>query len=469
MYGIVVLLIYAIAMISATLLLTKKEKTAEGFFVGNRNMGTISSAMSIAATWIWAPALFISAEKAYINGIPGLFWFLVPNVLCLILFIPFAKKIRNKMPNGVTLSGFMGSTYKSSKVKNIYLFQLGSLSILSTAVQLLAGGKILSTVTGLPFEAMAIALSVIAYSYSQFSGIRASVITDMIQMVFILLACAVFVPWALAGDNGIQNLITGLSGFTGEYTSLLSDKGIEVFFAFGLPTAIGLISGPFGDQCFWQRAFSVSPKKISKAFTLGAFLFGIVPLSMGILGFIAAGSGFIATDTSVVNLELISHLFPSWVEIPFLFMLISGLLSTVDSNLCAVSSLTSDLNDIGKLNNEEKIDTSKVAMILLLVAGNLIANIKGLTVMHLFLFYGTLRATTLLPTVFTLLGKRLSAKGVCCGIATSLVVGLPIFAYGSIYGLSLWKTLGSLLSVLLAGIVAVAITKMEEHKCKQVH
>ncbi len=462
MTGIVVLLIYVVVMIGTTLLLTKKETTTEGFFVGNRRMGTISSAMSIAATWIWAPALFVSAEKAYINGIPGLFWFLVPNILCLLIFIPFAKKIRKKMPNGITLSGYMGTTYKSESVKKVYMFQLGSLTILSTAVQLLAGGQILSSITGLPFTLMAIILSVIAYSYSQFSGLRASVLTDMVQMIFILIACFVFVPWALGSNNGVNNLVNGLGGLSGDFTSLFSGKGIDVFFAFGLPTAIGLISGPFGDQCFWQRTFAVEKKKISKAFILGAILFGIVPLSMGILGFIATGSGFIAKDTSIVNLELITHLFPAWAVYPFLFMLISGLLSTVDSNLCAVSSLTNDINEI---KDNSKMRYSKLSMILLLIIGNFIANIPWLTVTHLFLFYGTLRATTLLPTVMTLLGKKLSSRGVKFGVITSLVIGLPIFAYGSIFNLSIYKTLGSLFAVLLSGIVAVVVTKKEAQKC----
>ncbi|MFN1845671.1 sodium:solute symporter family transporter [Clostridioides difficile] len=224
-------------------------------------MNTFSSAMSIAATWIWAPALFVSAERAYLNGWVGLFWFLVPNILCLILFIPFAKKIREQMPKGITLSGYMYNKYKSRKVKNVYLFQLTSLTILSTAVQLLAGGKILSSVTGIPFYIITIVLSIIALSYSAISGIRASVITDTLQMLLILIACLVFVPWALNIDNGIQNLIAGFTGVTREYTSLFNTKGLEVFFAFGLPTAIGLIAGPFGDQCFWQRTFSIKKKK----------------------------------------------------------------------------------------------------------------------------------------------------------------------------------------------------------------
>ena len=93
MQGIIVLIVYALLMVGATKAFTKREDGGESFHVGHRNMGMVVSAMSIAATWIWAPALFTSAEKAYSNGIAGLFWFLVPNILCLILFIPFARKI----------------------------------------------------------------------------------------------------------------------------------------------------------------------------------------------------------------------------------------------------------------------------------------------------------------------------------------------------------------------------------------
>ena len=113
MNGILILATYGIIMLVVTLMFAKRGSSKEDFHVGNRKMGTVTSAMSVAATWIWAPALFTSAEKAYLNGIPGLFWFLVPNILCLLLFIPFAKRIRKSMPDGITLSGFMGQRYKS--------------------------------------------------------------------------------------------------------------------------------------------------------------------------------------------------------------------------------------------------------------------------------------------------------------------------------------------------------------------
>lgn len=462
MQGIIVLIIYALIMVGATFLFTRRENGSESFHVGNRNMGTVVSAMSVAATWIWAPALFTSAEKAYTNGFAGLFWFLVPNVLCLILFIPFARKIRQEMPDGITLAGYMHRKYNSKAVKRVYLFQLAALTVLSTAVQLLAGGKILSMATGLPMWATTITLAVIAFSYSQISGIKASVLTDAIQMIFLLAACAVFVPWALELNGGWSAV--QLTGATGEFGSLFSQKGLEVFLGFGLPTAIGLFAGPFGDQCFWQRAFSVRKDRIGRAFGIGALLFAVVPLSMGILGFIAAGIGFTPEDAGAVNFELIKAIFPEWVIVPFMFMLISGLLSTVDSNLCAIASLTTDLRISERLGESEKYRLSKGAMMVLLTIGILIANIQGLTVTHMFLFYCTFRAATMLPTMLTLIGVKLTAAGVVSGIVAALTVGLPVFAYGTVYNLSAYKTAGSLITVLLAGIAAIFVSNISKSR-----
>lgn len=452
-YTVLVLLTYAVLMLLSTVLLTKKESDVVGFCVGDRNMGWIVSALSIAATWIWAPALFTSTENAYTKGFAGLFWFLVPNVLCLILFIPFARKIRVEMPDGITLSGYMHGKYRSEGVKNVYLFQLGALSVLSTGVQLLAGSKILSLLTGIPFWLMTIIMAAIAYSYSQFSGIKASILTDAIQMVFMLAVSVCFMVFGIRNGGGIGSLLKGFGGIGGNGASLFFGNGLEIFLGFGLPTTVGLISGPFGDQSFWQRAFCVKKDHVGRAFFLGAVLFGIVPLSMGILGFVGAGMGYAAADTGVINFELIRELFPEWAVIPFLFMIVSGLLSTIDSNLCAVSSLTTDIF------KKQTLGKTKGAMVVLLLLGIAVANIPGLTVTHLFLMYGTLRSATLLPTVLTLKGIRLEASGVVAGIICALAVGLPVFAYGNIKGISIYKTAGSLLTVLLSGIVALAVSR----------
>ena len=399
-----------------------------------------------------AGAVHVNRERIYKGLCRAL---LVPGTECALpdTVHPFCKRIREEMPEGITLSGYMHEKYRSGSVKNIYLLQLGALSVLSTGVQLLAGSKILSMLTGIPFATMTVIMAAIAFSYSQFSGIRASILTDAIQMVFMLAASIGFVAFGVKNGGGLETLLTGLRGATGDAGCLFSASGLEIFLGFGLPTTIGLISGPFGDQCFWQRAFCVKKDRVGRAFLVGALLFGVVPLAMGILGFIGAGMGYAAVDTGVINFELISTLFPAWAVVPFLFMIISGLLSTIDSNLCAVSSLSTDIFQ------KDTMEKTKLSMILLLAAGIAVANISGLTVTHLFLMYGTLRASTLLPTVLTLKGVRLAPQGIVAGVISAMLIGLPVFGYGNITGIAICKTVGSLLTVILSGAVALAVTR----------
>lgn len=443
------LVIYFLFIIGMTVFV-QSPKDKSDYLAGGHNVGTVSTALSVAATWIWAPALFVSAEKAYMNGYAGLLWFLVPNIICLLLFIPFAIRLRNKMPYGFTISQLMNETY-GRKVKNIYVTQLSLLSLLSTIVQLVAGGKIISIMTGIPFYLTTIILGGVALFYSLNKGIRASIFTDAIQMVLILLACFILVPMAI-NINGIQPITEGFKGI-GHDTTLFNHNGIELMLAFGIPTTIGLIAGPFGDQNFYQRIFSVKRDKIKQSMILGAIAFAIVPIGMGILGFTAAGIGYEGVDTSVINFELIRAILPQWAGVVFLFVLLSGLLSTIDSNLNSISSL---VNDVVK---DARVSHLKWAMVILTVASITLSNID-MTIVDFFLIYGILRATTFGTTVMTLLGYEFKANGVFYGVLVALVVGVPTFVYAKINEI-LWLNISaSIFTLVISVIIAMLHKKM---------
>lgn len=452
MEGLFILFAYTVVILFLTI--DDRASGSRQYNTGGGKLSPLSGSLSIAAAWIWAPAFFVSSERGYLYGWQGLAWFIVPNVLCLLLFAPFADKVRRIFPAGVTLSGFMEMRYKSRAVGNVYRFQLGALAVFSTGVQLLAGGKVLSSVTGIPFFAMTVILSMIAFSYSQRAGIIASVKTNAVQMILMLFVAVL----ALAFTFTLEGPETALDGLAG----VSSVGGWELALAFGIPNAIGLLSGPFGDQSFWQRAFSIERKFVLKSFVFGAMLFAVVPLSMGIIGIVAGGSGYAASDAAFVNLEFIQSFFPPWFMALFLIMILSGLLSTVDSNLCSVASLASDFR--------VELKTAKVSMLVLLALGIAVANIPGITVTGLFLFYGTLRASTLFVTLLTLSGKRIAARGVFYGVVLSVVVGLPVFAFGSVADIPEMKVAGSVLSVGISGTFALIYTgrmkKNEDYQSK---
>ncbi|MCI5165464.1 MAG: hypothetical protein D3903_05080 [Candidatus Electrothrix sp. GM3_4] len=138
---------------------------------------------------------FLLADRN-LGARPAVFWFVAPNVACLLLFAPFAARIRRLAPDGFTLSAYMRERY-SPRVQIIYQLQLVGLAICSCGVQLLAGGAVIVFLTSLPFFPVTLLLMLIALSYSLFGGLRASVQTDHAKMILILTTALIAMPWVL--------------------------------------------------------------------------------------------------------------------------------------------------------------------------------------------------------------------------------------------------------------------------------
>ena len=431
-----------------------KTLTKENYLVAGRKLNSNEAAFSIAATWIWAPALFVASQKAYLEGWVGLFWFTVPNIATLILFAYFAQKVRNKYPKAFTLSSTMEKIH-SPRVQKVYIASLGALSICSFAVQLLAGGAVVQTLTGIPFILVTLVMAGIAIAYSYNAGLGASVRTDYLQMGIIGGVALFLVPY-IVSVAGVDTLKAGLNGVTGSYNSLWAGDGGLVFWSFGITVTIGLLSGSFGDQAFWQRAYATEKSQVKEAFIKGSLIFGVVPLAMSIFGFIGAGSGLVPNSTQMVNVETVLAYLPSWTAIPFLFALLSGLISTLDSCLCSVSSLAGE--DLSK-ESGHVIPNAKRAMIGLTILGLVLANIPNMQILYLFLFYGTLRASTLIPTLLSIIGlenKKLrpTEAGMFYGIVIGLAIGLPVYLTGAFGSFAAGKWLGTLLTVSIPGLLA---------------
>jgi len=478
--GLTLIVGYFIVMMMIVLFLRKREKTKEEFLVANRSASWILTSFSMAATWIWAPALFVAAEKAYTQGIVGVFWFVVPNVLTLVLFAFFANKMRKLRPEGWTFSDYIREKY-SNRTHNLFLVESFGLQVFSLAVQLLAGAVIFSKITGLPFTLTTLLLALLPLTYTFISGIRSSIITDFWKMAWIVIVLLLGLPFMFS-SVGPDALIKGLGGISGDFTGLFSGKGLLVTLSFGIPTTIGLLSGTFGDQMFWQRVFCVKADKVKKTMITAAVIFAVVPVSLALFGLFAAGAGLSITDTQLVNVSAVIEFCPRWFLYLFFVLILSGLVSTVDSILCAVSSVAGHdvhirvykkyservRNKIFAKNIlqhsfwefqvwivDNPVKFGRLVMVTVAFLAILIANIPGITILYLFLFYGTLRSSVMLPTIFAIKGIKMSEKGLYYGLLTSMCIGLPIFAIANLTGNVPAIVFGSLFTILASGLIAV--------------
>lgn len=476
MDGVLLLAGYFVVLMLLVRFISEKG-TKESYLVADRKMPWWIAAFSIAATWVWAPSMFVAAEKAYTQGLPGVFWFVVPNVLTLVLFGFFASWMRKIKPDGWTFSAFIREKY-SNRTHNLYLVESFGLQTLSFAVQLLAGATILHKLCGLPFFGTTLALALIPLAYTVAKGIKASILTDFWQMLWIVLVLAVGLP-IIFSNTEPGTFADGLAGATGTFGSLTDENGINVMLSFGIPTAIGLLSGTFGDQMFWQRVFSIREGEVKKSMMFAALIFACVPVSLSFLGFIAAGAHLAISDTQLTNVASVIAFAPKWFVFPFLLLILSGLMSTVDSILCAVSSVSG--HDIsarifaskewcGRILDNRLLHfflgdgrrMAKMAMIAVAIFAIIIANIPGMTIVYLFLLYGTLRSSVMLPSIWAIKGVKMSEAGLFWGILLSICVGLPIFAYGNLNGNVPMIVTGSLLTIGLSGILSLFSKEREK-------
>jgi Na+/proline symporter len=490
--GYLLLAIYGVAMVLITWFFArwKKHKSIQGFLVAERNIKWWLGATSIAASWIWAPALFVSVQMAFEKGLPGIFWFTFPNIIALMLFIFLAPKIREKLPMGYTLPQWIKYRLQSEKVHKIYLFPYFFYQLMAVTVQLFAGGSLVSLLTGIPLINAMIIMSIIVLAYSLISGLESSIVTDFIQFILIVLGVVIVIPWVIVAAGGWSAVGAGLGGVTGQFKNIF-DPGVA--FSYGIVTAIGLISGAISDQQYWQRAFAIKKQNLVPSFIFGAIMFGIVPIALSILGFLAANSTLGITlpagvDVSMIGISTVSTLLPVTALAVFVIMLLSALFSTLDSGLNAASSLyvtdvikysdkekevlkkidegkqlSNEEASIGKQLDKRGVRNAQIAMIGITVLGFLVALaanfIPGFGLKHLWWIFNTVAACVVVPTVLSLYWSKLDARGVFWGVLIAFVVGIPLFIYGNIVDKPVWIVGASLFIIAISTFFCLIMPK----------
>ena len=147
-------------------------------------------------------------------------------------------------------------------------------------------------------------------------------------------------------------------------------------------------------------------------------------------------------------------------------MILMGITSILDSKMSALSCIAGHdiANKIHKNpTDKQAIAIGKWSMLLLCVLAVGIANIPGVKLVHLFLSYGAIRASTALPTLMVMWrGKPLHEPGVFWGCLISMFVGVPTLIYGTLNTVP-WATMsGMAFAFFFSGLLAYFWTRSIE-------
>jgi Na+/proline symporter len=428
---------YGIVMYLLTTFFTKNvSSTKEGYLLADRGVSPLIGAVSISAAWIWAGAIFLSSEIAYKWGWPGLFYFSIMNILTLFLFAPFAQKIRNLAPNGFTWSSYLKERF-GGRVQGVYLVLFVMFVVCVLTFNIFAASKLVQTLTGIDFAVASVVLTALALLYNLRKGLKATIVTETFKLGVVALAALLVVPSLFFATDGWTTLAAGINGASGKYTSLWgTPEAWTLFISYGLITLFSQWANPWADNSFHQRVFAVPQDKVFKTFSLATLLFAGIPLLIGSIGFFAAGAGIKVEGPALqmVNVIAIGQLLPSWLVVVFAFAAFAAMVSIADSQLTSLSSLAGhDLHEkFG--GSTDSVKFSRIAMLLvgLLVIG--LVNIPGFTLLYLIMIIAMVRIATLFPSLLALTADKLvNSTGLFWGMLLGIIVGIPMYAYGSYF------------------------------------
>lgn len=377
----------------------------ESFLLSLRNLTPAVAGISLGMAWANSPALFIASGQAYNVGLVGWFWFIIGNILTLAVFGWGAQKVRQTLPGGYTMAGYMKKIHGPAIHKN-YLICSIIVSFAVLCIGLVAITTLISITSGISKLLASLIIVAIAGTLSFRAGFRATVVVELIKFV---LAAAVFsfILYSLATTDTIKSFADGLSGIKGTGGDIFgTENAWKVFATFGIVVFIGQMSAPWVDNNFIQRAFAYggNRKKIYLSFMLGALCFAVFPMATGVIGFYGAANSanVVVPDgqAQYVVVHIINQLIGPGAVIAFCLAALISSVAIVDDQINNFSDLfKNDIIEAWDIAEDKQLLYTRIGSIVF--AGLAIAalNLGFVNLLYVLLLGNIIRATMGLTTV----------------------------------------------------------------------
>ena len=439
-----------------TLSIGRKQENADHYMTAGNRVGFGISAASMTATWIWASSLYASATSGYTYGVSGPIHYGLWGALMILFIYPFGRRIRSLAPRAHTLAEILHVRHgRSSQLILAGSNILGSL--LSLTSNFIAGGALIAMLSPLSFSTGILLIATGVLFYTLWSGIRASILTDFLQVCAMLGAVVVIVPVIFFAAGGPAIFETGAINLSAQQQSFFSS---EAFLNQGAPYIAAVLAYAIGNQTIAQRLFAVREDKIKQTFVTATVGYGATVIGVGMLGVMALYLGVEPMDGDVNN--LVPQLAATYLNVGilclFFIMVIGSMASTADSDLSALSSIM--MTDVygrniarpGQAKPRVMLLIGRLTMILATGTAVYIAS-NRLNILELLVLVGAIWGALVFPVIASFYWNRVSNTAFSAAVLTALAVFFPV-RFGWIALSGPVAILTDLLAVIGVGVIA---------------
>jgi Na+/proline symporter len=173
-------------------MLGKKGGTSEEFATAGRNLGMGLVAADIVSQWTWAATLLMSSNMCWRVGISGSYWYAAGASVQIMLFAILATQVKRRAPNMRTFMELVRVRWGPVAHITFICFALTT-NVIVSAMLILGGAATLNALTGMPTNAAAFLVPIVAcLPYTLIGGLRATFLAHYFNTAFIFFALFVF-------------------------------------------------------------------------------------------------------------------------------------------------------------------------------------------------------------------------------------------------------------------------------------
>jgi len=327
-------LLYVVAQLGIGLLASRRIRDQTDYLVAGRSLGYGLAIFSLFATWFGAESCIGAAGAVYDTGLRGGRADPFGYTICLVLMgAVFAGPLRRGA--SLTLGEAFRSRFSSGAERLVVIFLVPA-SLLWAAAQIRALGHVVSAVTGMDFMIASAVATAVVILYTGTGGMRADVITDLVQGIALILGLAILLGVVIAHLGGVGHAVA-LATAPVAARPRVPESAWLAWEAWLVPIVGSITAQELASRVLACRTPTIARR--SSLYAGGLYLaVGMIPVALGLIG--AATLAPLSDPEAVIPTLARQHL-NGLFEVLLLGALISAILSTVDSNLLSASALLS--------------------------------------------------------------------------------------------------------------------------------
>ncbi len=393
------------------LLASRKIKSNEDFFLAGRGLGVTALTFTLIATHLGGGMMIGTSQEAYQVGFYGILYNLGICLGFIVLGFGFAAKLRSF--NVSTTVELLEVKYGSRILRKVASV-ISALALGGILVGQVVTSKSIFLALGIQNEWVIVLFWLFMIIYTMLGGLKAVVVTDIAQVLFIVVLFITVFIVSFVGDLAVsipQNMMASKSLFSGDLISFS-----RLFGFFFLPLLLSFI-----EQDLAQRFFAAKTKFVAtiSAFVAGFFIlfFSFIPVYFGMKAKMLGLSVVAGASPLVVVLQKTMGDIVVALVVCGLF---AAVISTADSLLCAAGSNIAQDFDFSFIS-KNRLLTSKV--IIFIIGGfALIGGYFFNQVLEVFKHSYELLIATLFVSIFAcFFNKRVYQQAAYASVAFGLI------------------------------------------------